>query len=748
MENEIKTLIKYTKHPKKKRKRTKHKINDKSINKTITSIQEKAKKNGLKTEEIEQLLNICVSKKFNEKQIEKIIYCLIPISYIGEQPLVLIMSHFTNLNHKIQKKFLEWIAIIIDFIDPKFSIRKFYFIFFHFLYYDSLRPILCYILFKISTRQDVTKFRIDKLLQYNSRFPDETGIIGLLQCYQDLNPNEIIIPISNPKKITILNKKTKKEKSNQIQKNFFNEKNIHQISLNEKIDGAESIGNIKQEEAYEYDMDEANIAHYFYQPDQKLRDLIITTRFNLQFQEQKKEPNEPNNENTNNSNNDTQENPQIIPQIKQVENIKNRLKLQKFHELENLIMKTNIYEEREMAKSIFENPISTSLFSFKFSDATILQTGSWISRLLEEEFLFKKTDEFDEINYSNQKKILKKLVKFSVKFNENLHEVDSFLFKFIPKWNGEIFQEEILSLVSKIKPKQFSDLCSNIFQHLKRLMILKDNNFRALIVRMLTKLVSFWVMKCPLDEDKVEQYYSSEENKKEYPHQWNFLFSTEKLDFIPILHDTLIYFDQIFVAILLDDSKPNSQIIHPILSHYEFTSNLTRFHHFPFVVQPHIVIPLRVLLLPPVYLSRMCSILVKFGYEFEKFKSVHHLKSIGAFENEINQLYNFELVIQLYSDFLWKGSCSKKNLEFLQIPSRILNEFKSQNQEIGGLFSIFGSKFEDYLKMFGKINKMEISNIKNSTIKKKKKYLDFLKNMKLEGIYFFLNSQIVSKKLK
>ena len=90
---------------------------------------------------------------------------------------------------------LTWLLVIFGHLDGLSQLHPLYAIFFHYLEYETLRPLLCELLYRLTRRVDILPHRIQRLLQLFSRTGcQELPLYGVLVLYKQFCPSDVIIP--------------------------------------------------------------------------------------------------------------------------------------------------------------------------------------------------------------------------------------------------------------------------------------------------------------------------------------------------------------------------------------------------------------------------------------------------------------------------------------------------------------------------------------------------------------------------
>ncbi|CAG8770925.1 11425_t:CDS:2, partial [Acaulospora morrowiae] len=150
---------------------------------------------GLEVPQLTKILEVILSGKLDDGDTRKLVKLLIPRTKV---PNMLIMKIFGSLGNKntklkIQALLLRWVILIYNVLEDHSELYQLYGVLFHYLDYDTLRPMLCHLLWLMTQREHVKSFRIRKMMELQTRVGSESHIQGLLSLYKDFSPTLVTV---------------------------------------------------------------------------------------------------------------------------------------------------------------------------------------------------------------------------------------------------------------------------------------------------------------------------------------------------------------------------------------------------------------------------------------------------------------------------------------------------------------------------------------------------------------------------
>uniref|UniRef100_A0A6B2L040 Centromere protein I n=2 Tax=Arcella intermedia TaxID=1963864 RepID=A0A6B2L040_9EUKA len=104
-----------------------------------------------------------------------------------------LLNRLLSFPSKISQWILKWIAMVYDYISDKL-LQKFYCYFFQLLEYEEFRKSILIILYRLTNRDQMKRYRINRLLNLHQKSPKDADIQALLKLYHTYHPH-ISIPI-------------------------------------------------------------------------------------------------------------------------------------------------------------------------------------------------------------------------------------------------------------------------------------------------------------------------------------------------------------------------------------------------------------------------------------------------------------------------------------------------------------------------------------------------------------------------
>nr|XP_039259936.1 centromere protein I-like [Styela clava] len=163
--------------------------------KFIKTIHSHANSVGLSQESIIRVVRLGTCGRFNQALANTLIQSLIPKESIPEEAVIYGISRITAgiCQLRVQATILKWIITLFDIISPKFDIYSFYGMLFNLLDYETLCPYICHLLYLMTRQQDVTHFRISRLMLLQKKVGNQSYISGLMTVYRLYQPSLITV---------------------------------------------------------------------------------------------------------------------------------------------------------------------------------------------------------------------------------------------------------------------------------------------------------------------------------------------------------------------------------------------------------------------------------------------------------------------------------------------------------------------------------------------------------------------------
>ncbi|XP_065840795.1 centromere protein I-like [Oscarella lobularis] len=169
---------------------------------SLEIIRSHAIEDGLEPSDITTLINPAGSCKFGTIFSRSLIRCLIPKSTVEQEAalsaLAWLASDETNI--RIKALLVKWVILVYDYLDGDDHLSCIYAVLFTYLHSQELRPFISHLLCYLTKRKDVVSYRVDALLEMHKK-GDEQPINALLWVYKRYRPDVLLYPIKSSKNL-------------------------------------------------------------------------------------------------------------------------------------------------------------------------------------------------------------------------------------------------------------------------------------------------------------------------------------------------------------------------------------------------------------------------------------------------------------------------------------------------------------------------------------------------------------------
>jgi len=110
---------------------------------------------------------------------------LLPRGGVPEECGLAVLGVLNSRDHSLTFKAmaLKWLLLVWELLEGTQMLAKAYGVLFHYLEYDTIRPVLCQLLFKLTTKEHVKLFRCSKLYVFIAIFAPHTLLSFCLENY-------------------------------------------------------------------------------------------------------------------------------------------------------------------------------------------------------------------------------------------------------------------------------------------------------------------------------------------------------------------------------------------------------------------------------------------------------------------------------------------------------------------------------------------------------------------------------------
>jgi len=109
----------------------------------------------------------------------------VPATIVPLNALVCLVGPFSGLESKVKVSILQWISLVLDFVEPVEKVHNMYGFFFEQLSYHDLKSVVSGILYRLTRRCDVKPFRVSRLRFLLQRDGNDAALLQLQSLYKE-----------------------------------------------------------------------------------------------------------------------------------------------------------------------------------------------------------------------------------------------------------------------------------------------------------------------------------------------------------------------------------------------------------------------------------------------------------------------------------------------------------------------------------------------------------------------------------
>uniref|UniRef100_A0A8C4Q727 Centromere protein I n=1 Tax=Eptatretus burgeri TaxID=7764 RepID=A0A8C4Q727_EPTBU len=170
-----------------------------AISRSIRILETTSRRHGLEPSVLEDLLRVVVKDTFTCQMRHRLVKCLIPTSVVSRNaPVIAVASLCTEtLPPTLQVLLVQWLILVFDLVDNKSDFHCLYEMIFYLVQFDNLSPYVCHLLYLLTRRKDVKRFRVQKLLRIMSAQGSnpQLHLQGLLSLYKTYRPEYVSLSV-------------------------------------------------------------------------------------------------------------------------------------------------------------------------------------------------------------------------------------------------------------------------------------------------------------------------------------------------------------------------------------------------------------------------------------------------------------------------------------------------------------------------------------------------------------------------
>ncbi|XP_067903600.1 centromere protein I isoform X1 [Heterodontus francisci] len=404
----------------------------------LDTIEGIAFEKGLLPDVIEALLDVAMSARLVDRFNTRLLKCLIPASVVPESAVTKAISWMCTRKPTInvQVLFIRWLLTVFDLLNSKKQLRSLYGIIFFYLQNDKLCPYICHLLYLLTKKENVRRFRVKKLIDLQSKMGMQAHLVALLLLYKIHAPEYVCLALPG------------KPKNFQVSGSFW-KKAIEKVQNNGYRQLAEIPG------------------------------LVNLTEAPMRRRKRKMHR-------------------ELIPVVSSAPHLtelscslaqSNTFPLEQLATFSQLLQNFDWIEFPAQMGSVLRSPLLLHYINWVKDDSAFLRLDFWLAQTLQEEFTdchgdsLQKEEELIEF--------LNIIVRTQEFLQEGFSCCEDFVSKSLSLWDSLWCSTQILALLTRIPPS--SDVNFLYFEPLMKLFFTSSIYFKCSVIESLTSLLVKWL---------------------------------------------------------------------------------------------------------------------------------------------------------------------------------------------------------------------------------------------------------------
>ncbi|XP_077988140.1 centromere protein I-like [Glandiceps talaboti] len=567
----------------------------------LSLIEDTATEYGLSPENILKLATVAGSARFSESVTVRLIKSLIPSKYVPEDAVVRVVSWMcTNKpSSNVQTWLTKWMITIYDYLEDNNILHALYPMLFLFIDNEQMCPSLCHLLYRMTRKEDVKQYRVQKLLEIQHKVGVQPHIMGLLSIYKVYSPATIMLStaIGNRQFFPKIHPKWTETVHRVVEKNKQHDGH-----------GAKDTGSISL-----LSMTDVRAT--------KRSKLDIIPAFQTTASEERSESN-------------------------------NKMPMAQIQTFKELLQNIDRLQLPSQIGSVLKYPKLYHVMSC-IPEQTIYQRLSyWLYEVLCEEI----------ISYSGvgtnprAEYLLQHVINFTEFIQEGIPICENFITRYLLTWNGTDYRIYILQLITRFRLWPFQKMNDLLLEPIHKLFFSSSVYFKCQVIFTYTQLLRNFISiewSRYKNSELAQQVNIAETTIQIHePSQTLFNQEYEEFDAVDTISNFIASVDRL-CAVGLQVETNNALLMNYTLSFCEVVSKLHVVYGFPCTYLPSIGIVLKALHGSDASaLSRVCSILCNYKFEVHSLKKLSNDKSPVFLSEVIKQLNDYILLV---SNLLWRN---------------------------------------------------------------------------------------------
>ncbi|XP_071839380.1 centromere protein I-like isoform X1 [Apostichopus japonicus] len=654
-------------------------------------VENVAKTEGLTTDKLAVLLDVALTGKFANTTSSKLIKCLLPKTYIAEKLVLKCLSWICTgkAANEVQVMLMKWMVLTFDLWDSSKQVQALYGVIFSFIENDLLCPHVCHLLYKLTRKDDVVLFRIQRLLNLQKRVGAQPHLMGLLKLYKVYAPHLVVISV--PTSRTVFFRATDRKLMADIREA---QERIRQAEGTLGADITEKSEEEGRKVSKRRRLDVIpSVSSAAVTGGESLADLTLLRSH--------------------------------IP-ITPAEQIRS---------FEELLDNLDRIELPGQIASVLKSPVLQHVIACCQEEQISQRLGFWLYETLHEEIVDQPRSD-----RARGERFLRLLINFTEFLQEGVPACENFLVRYLHTWNGADYRPQILKLVSRFRLYAFPKLNDLILEPLRKIFFCSSVFCKCQIVHTLTLMLRNFITE-EIPRYKAKRGMTGLSNDGETSDE-----SSEEVDFCHTIEEFISFVDKISVVALIAE-KDHILLFHHILTFYEMVSKLRCRYQTPYVCIPSAGIVYRALLSTnAVVISRMCNIMCNYHKEFSSWKEASAVGDVWKGTRSLIPPFN-QYVLD-FSNILWRNKAFKETQRvadpFLSVVPNEAVERTLVDGPNDGLSVLRHVGLLGYAYQFLKETQPEHKKLHPNLIQPHNRdlYLDYLQKQRLDGILAFIHTYI------
>ncbi|GCB70125.1 hypothetical protein scyTo_0005609, partial [Scyliorhinus torazame] len=403
----------------------------------LEAIEGIAFEKGLLPDVIELLLDVAMSARLADRLNTRLLKCLIPASTVPESAVTNAISWMCTRKPTInvQVLFIRWLLTVFDLLESKKQLNSLYGIIFFYIQNAKLCPYICHLLYLLTKKENVKRFRVKKLIDLQSKTGMQPHLVALLLLYKIHAPEYVSLTLPG------------KPKSFQVPGSFW-KKVIEKVQNN----GYRQLtGNLE---------------------------LVNLTELPTRKRKRKMHR-------------------ELIPVVSTTPHLaelscslmQSTFPLEQLTTFSQLLQNFDRIEFPAQMGSVLRSPLLLHYINWVKDDSALLRLDFWLAQTLQEEFAdcngdsLQKEKEFVEF--------LNIIIRTQEFLQEGFSCCEDFVLKSLSFCDSLWCSTQILALLTRISPS--SDVISLYFDPLMKLFFTSSIYFKCTVIESLTNLLVKWL---------------------------------------------------------------------------------------------------------------------------------------------------------------------------------------------------------------------------------------------------------------